>query len=162
MILSMSGQAILFFTTVIVGFAIGFAYDIFRILRKTLPHSNFVVQLEDIVFWLGVTFLMFYFMLHQNYGEIRLFSIAGAALGALIYFCSLSILIMKVSETVIKFLQELIIAMARIIFTPIRLLLPPCKWLFRLVRKRLLFVRQSSVKAVRGTKKNIAVMLKKV
>jgi len=170
MILSMSDQTWLFLTTVAAGFAIGFVYDIFRIVRKTIPHNNFIVQLEDILYCVAVSLLMFYFMLHRNYGEIRFFSIAGAALGMVLYFCSLSPLIMKVSVTVIRFFQKVVIAVLNILLWPIKaiikLLAIPVKWLFRGIfiffRKKVKFVRKGVASRIKTARKNIFVMLKKV
>ena len=159
MILSMSGQAWLFLSTVAIGFVMGFFYDVFRILRKTVPHRHWAVQLEDILYWAGVTFIIFYFMLHRNYGEVRFFSIAGAAVGMVIYFNSLSVLILKVSLTVIQFLQRVFLTAARIVLAPVRLLfrlfVPPGKWLYRFAR-RVLSAR------LRTLYRNIFVVFKKV
>lgn len=138
MILSMSGQGLLFLTTVAAGFAIGFVYDIFRIVRKTVPHSHLMVQVEDVLYWVAVSLLMFYFMLHRNYGEIRFFSIAGAALGMILYFYSVSVIVMKVSVAVIGFMQKVILAVVGILLAPFKWLVnimgPPCRWLLRWMR----------------------------
>jgi len=166
----MSDQAWLFLATVAAGFVIGFAYDLFRILRKTVKHGHFWVQIEDILYWVAVSLLMFHFMLHRNYGEIRFFSIAGAALGMVMYFYSLSIMVMKVSVTVIEFSRKVLLTVARILLTPVRwlikLLMPPCQWLFRWTRRKARgttrrIKRGASAKA-RSFRKDISVMLKKV
>ena len=138
MILSMSGQAWLFLFTVITGFVIGFIYDIFRILRKTIPHSYLMVQLEDILYWICVSLLMFYFMLHRNYGEIRLFSIAGAALGGVLYFLTLSPVIIKVSVAVIGFFKRIIL-----------FLLDPIKWFCKILLKGVRAIKQKTKRKVR-------------
>jgi len=134
----MSGQGLLFLTTVAAGFAIGFVYDIFRIVRKTVPHSHLMVQVEDVLYWVAVSLLMFYFMLHRNYGEIRFFSIAGAALGMILYFYSVSVIVMKVSVAVIGFMQKVILAVVGILLAPFKWLVnimgPPCRWLLRWMR----------------------------
>jgi len=134
----MSGQGLLFLTTVAAGFAIGFVYDIFRIVRKTVPHSHLMVQVEDVLYWVAVSLLMFYFMLHRNYGEIRFFSIAGAALGMILYFYSVSVIVMKVSVVVIGFIQKVILAVVGILLVPFKWLInimgPPCRWLLRWMR----------------------------
>lgn len=141
MILSMSGQGLLFLTTVAAGFVIGFVYDIFRIVRKTVPHSHLMVQAEDLLYWVAVSLMMFYFMLHRNYGEIRIFSIAGAALGMILYFYSVSVIVMKVSVAVIGFIQKVILTAVRILLTPVRwlvkMLVPPCKWLLRWIHMQI-------------------------
>ena len=152
MILSVSDQAVLFMTTVAIGFMIGFVYDLFRIARKTIPHTHIMVQIEDLLFWLLVTLLMFYLMLNRNYGEIRFFSIAGAALGAVLYFCSASILVMRVSVAIISFVQKIVATVVRIVFAPVRMfLLPPAKWVLRVV-----------VSYFRGVRRRLFIILKKV
>lgn len=166
MILSMSGQAWLFLSTVVVGFIIGFVYDIFRIIRKTIPHRTWVVQVEDVLYWSSVSILMFYFMLQRNYGEIRFFSIAGAAIGMVIYFCSASILVMKVSVAVIEFFKRVILTALRILLTPIRwlikLLAPPGKKIYQSTRSKVRYLKRGSYTKLRKTRKNMLIILKKV
>jgi len=151
MILSMSGQAWLFLGTVAAGFVIGFVYDIFRIARKTANHKTWLVQLEDVLYWTIASVIMFYFMLRQNYGEVRFFAIVGAAIGMLLYFNSLSSVIIKVSVTVINFVKNVIFAIIRIILVPIRILIQlfkilakPCLWLARFFHNRANIAKQNS------------------
>jgi len=148
MILSMSGQAWLFLTTVAAGFIIGLVYDIFRILRKAFRHRQWAVQLEDILFWVAGALLMFYFMLQSNYGEIRFFTIMGAALGMVIYFCSLSLVVMRVASAVIDIIRRVL----RFLFAPFA---PP-------LRKFTRFLKRGSAAKIRKTKRSFLVMLKKV
>jgi len=117
-----SGQGWLFLSTVAVGAIIGLLYDLFRIFRRVATHSVWVVQLEDFLFWIFATGAMFYFMLNRNYGEIRLFSIIGAACGVALYFATVSQVVLKVSVTVINFIKRVIIAAVRIIIFPLRLI----------------------------------------
>ena len=116
----MSGQAWLFLSTVILGVAIGFFYDIFRILRKTTPHLALLVQLEDFFFWIIVTGGMFYFMLSTNFGEIRPFSILGAVVGMVIYLSTVSQYVVRASVAVVNYLKRVFAAAFRIITLPIR------------------------------------------
>ena len=120
MILSMSGQAWLFFSTVGVGFAIGVFYDVFRIFRKTAPHFSLAVQLEDLFFWVAVTGAMFYFMLSQNFGEIRPFSILGAGCGVVLYFATISRWVIKFCVVIVNYLKRVFAAAFRIISLPVR------------------------------------------
>ena len=166
MILSMSGQVWLFLSTVAAGFVIGLVYDFFRVLRIVVTHRQWLVQLEDVIYWVAVSLLMFYFMLHQNYGEIRFFIIIGAAIGVVIYFCSISPVFIKISVAVIEFLQRVIITVLRIILTPvrflIRVLVPPVKCLARGGRRKLRYLKRRSTAAVRGFRRSLFVMFRKV
>jgi len=152
MILSMSGQAWLFLSTVAAGFVIGFVYDIFRIARKSASHKTWLVQIEDILYWSIASVLMFYFMLHQNNGEIRFFAIAGAAIGMVLYFNSLSSLVIKVSVTIINFVKKVILMIVRIILIPVNILIQllkilakPCIWLAKGIRNKILGLRRKVV-----------------
>lgn len=133
MILSMSGQAALFMITVLVGLFIGFVYDVFRILRKTVKHANFMIQLEDALYWIFVTFVAFYVMLYQNQGEIRLFNFIGIFLGMGLYFITLSFFVIKVSVSVINLFKRILFTTLKVLFFPVkvllRLLCVPCRLL---------------------------------
>ena len=132
MILSMQGQVWLFLHTVLVGVAAGVFYDAFRVLRKTTPHSVFVVALEDFIFWAVVTLGIFYFMLNQTYGEIRVFSVIGAICGALIYLTTVSQFVVKISVQIVEFLKRVIRTVVRILLLPFKLV---GGWLFSLCRQ---------------------------
>ena len=166
MILSMEGQAWLFFSTVLVGGAVGLFYDFFRVLRRTAPHKRWVVQCEDMLFWLAVTVLVFYYMLHRNYGEIRLFALLGMALGGALYFTTVSYFIVKISVVVVEYIKRVVAAIIGIILLPLRLLLaflaPPAKKLGHGVQKRLRSVGRYGKMKAKKTAKNWAVIRKKV
>lgn len=121
MILSSGYQARLFLTTIAIGALLGFTYDIFRIFRKIVPHSNFFLQIEDAIYWVMVILTMFMFMLHENYGEIRFFSIIGAFLGMVLYFLTLSRVVILVSSTVIDIIKRILLLFLTIVLTPFRL-----------------------------------------
>ena len=162
MILSMSGQMWLFLSTVAAGFVIGLLYDIFRIMRKTVRHSGWAVQLEDILFWLCTTVIMFYFMLHRNYGEIRFFSIVGSSLGMILYFNSLSIFVVKACVSVIQFLKNAVSAIVRVILIPVRLSIKILTPLLRVFKRLLRYIRTLIYNNLRAAKRSVFLILKKV
>jgi spore cortex biosynthesis protein YabQ len=137
----MSGQALMFLAAAGVGAVIGLVYDVFRILRKTAPHARLIVQLEDLLFWVGVTLFMFYFLLIVSDGEIRWFMLFGAVLGGVLYFAAISRLVMLVSVTVIEFIKKVIFTIIKIILWPFvtvfKLLKRPVIKLLRFIRKNL-------------------------
>ena len=122
MILSLNNQAILFFNTIVVGLVLGLIYDAFRIFRDTFKHTFLMIQAEDVLYWIIVIFTMFFFMLHENYGEIRFFSICGAFLGMILYFLTISHIVMGVMINLIKLIKYIILLFLRIVFTPFRLI----------------------------------------
>jgi len=166
MILSMTGQAWLFLSTIVVGAAIGLFYDAFRVLRKTARHNGLAVQLEDLIFWLAATGLTFYYMLHRNYGEIRLFSLVGVAVGALLYFATVSRWVVVVFVTVVNYILRVIAAVVRIILVPVRLVV---SWLSGPVgrvahagRRHVRRVRRYGRGKLRGVARDIGIVRRKV
>ena len=153
MILSMSGQAVIFLATVASGFCIGFAFDCLRALRRAIPHPDFLTQIEDIIFWIAAALIMFYVMLNLNYGEIRFYSIMGAALGMILYFASLSRLVMALSMAIINLIRKIIHALINILLAPFRLLR-------KIMRKPCAFCARKSKNALNNAikvlKKNFA------
>ena len=139
MIMSISEQTILFLSTVGAGMGMAFIYDIFRIFRKFIKHSAIFVYAEDVIYWIIVSFAMFYFMLAQNYGEIRAFTIIGAAVGAVLYLSALSPYVLNVLVIIIDFAIRVITVVIKIILAPIKLFLKiisiPLKFVTKLLKK---------------------------
>ena len=82
-------QAWLFLYTVLFGILFAVVYDTLRAVRRAVPHALFIIQLEDIIFWLGGGAASYWLMFSSNYGEIRGFCLLGLGLGALVYGCTL-------------------------------------------------------------------------
>lgn len=166
MILSMSRQTLLFFTTVGLGMLLGLVFDVFRVFRKTAPHGNWIIQIEDLLFWLTVTLLTFYFLLSRNYGEIRVFTVLGILIGMTCYFVTISRLVMMVSVTVIQFLKRVTMTVLQILLTPFkliyRLLAPPIKHIFSIVRKYLHSLRLYVKMKLRKTAGQWSIIRKKI
>lgn len=162
----MPGQAWLFLSTLIAGMAIGLFYDFFRIARKVIPHAGWVVQLQDLLFWVAATIGVFYFMLLRNFGEIRMFAILGVVIGAVLYFYTISKPVLKVSVTVVNFIKRVISTAIHIITTPIRfifnLLNPPIKKLATKQHKHLRQVARYGKIQVKKQIRNWEILRKKV
>lgn len=118
----MAEQTRFFLLSLAMGFLIGLLYDGFRILRAAAPHPGFLVQLEDVLYWIVASFGTFYFVLNVNDGEVRAYTVAAAAAGMIAYFLTLSPLVMRVSVAVITFLKKAVVAAVAALLFPIRLL----------------------------------------
>jgi spore cortex biosynthesis protein YabQ len=162
----MPQQTLLFLSTVAGGAVIGLIYDFFRIFRKTTPHKGIFIQLEDMLFWLTATGLFFYFMLNENYGEIRFFSILGIALGMVLYFATVSVLIVRLSVILINFMKRVVSAAIKIVLLPVKLLItlfmPPLKKLAQFVHKRLHALRFYGKMKLKKTFRDLRIIRKKV
>lgn len=173
MIVSISEQTNIFLVAVLTGIVIGIFYDVLRIIRKIIPHPYFLVQLEDLLYWIIISGFMFLVLFTKNYGEIRGFVLLGALLGNMIYFFTISIMIMKFSDWIISWIKKFIHALIKIIFIPINLIAKimyyPFKWVSYPVKKlniktkRIIYKSKNKVKRkTRKIFKEINIMCKKV
>jgi spore cortex biosynthesis protein YabQ len=111
----MWGQGAAFLATAGAGAVLGILYDCFRIFRKVLRHKTAVTAIEDAVFWIISTLLMFVFLLDRNFGDIRAFIFMGLALGAILYFAVLSRFFTKFAMAVLRWAKRVLL----VIISPI-------------------------------------------
>lgn len=131
-----SAQTILFMTSVEIGILMGMFFDLIRILRKIVKHPNFLVQIQDMLYWIICSFVSFYLLYICNYAEIRPFIFIGILLGATIYFLTLSIIFMKIATLIIHYLKMLIGKIIRIILIPLKALIKVIKVPIRYISKK--------------------------
>ena len=71
--------------TIKFGIKMAVIYDGIRVLRLIFFHKNFLISLEDLVYWMYVTIMIFQLQLEQSNGVLRGFSMLGIFLGMMIY-----------------------------------------------------------------------------
>lgn len=133
-------QLQLFLYSILMGALLGMIYDLTRIFRKAIKHPNFLVQIEDGLYWMICALLMFAILYMHNYGEMRFFIFLGMILGAVFYFATFSIVFMKIAVWVIDTIKAFITWLIRMISIPIKMILHlisvPITYLHRLYLKQ--------------------------
>ncbi|WP_408646597.1 spore cortex biosynthesis protein YabQ [Vallitalea okinawensis] len=165
-----SEQALTFILTVLTGCLLGLVYDLIRIIRRIIRHNNIAMNMEDFLFFILCGFVVFLILFNDNYGEIRFFSLIGATLGTIIYFFSLSSMIVELGTRLILKLLMFLNLIINVILYPIKLvlnvLLFPFKILYRFMRthtnKKLTKTKKWFKIKGRGVKRSIKVIFKKV
>lgn len=79
----------------LLGLWITFLYDILRILRRVFPHSDGMVSLEDLTFWIYCAGKVFLLMFHESNGNLRWFAVMGALMGMYLYHKTCSLFFVK-------------------------------------------------------------------
>ena len=69
-------EAAFFFASILTGIFLVWAYDLFRIFRKAVPH-----RIEDLLYWLAASFIIFGMIFEKNNGALRGYSFVGILLG---------------------------------------------------------------------------------
>lgn len=95
MYISLTQQMQVFFGAILLGACFGLLYDLFRIIRLVFFKSFTAVFFEDILFWIIVTVVSFFFTILFNNGELRLSLVISGTLGFLIYYFTLGRLVFR-------------------------------------------------------------------
>lgn len=142
-----------FLHSFLMGIIITFVYDGFLILRRLIKHSDILISLEDMVFWIACAIGVFYMLYEENNGILRWFAVFGAALGMIAYKKSLSSL-------VIHFVSTLVERTFRILFRIIRFLLCPFRFIFRKIVKFVTFFTRKGKKVGKRAKNKLTPKMK--
>lgn len=111
-------QISVFLMSCLIGGVLGFIYDIFRISRIAIKTHRIAIFIEDVVFFVIVTIMSFTFIIVENNGEIRGLLIIGEVIGAIIYFYTISVILLKSSKIIIKFLKWILAIVYKITIKP--------------------------------------------
>ena len=64
----------------------GIIFDLFRAIRKTTNPPDWIVYMEDVLYWLIVAVIMMFTAYLRDSGIIRVYMFLGMLLGGIIYF----------------------------------------------------------------------------
>lgn len=145
-----SEQTIIFFASLGVGFLLGVLYDFLRALRLSFTKGKIPIVIFDLIYFFAVAFLSYLFILAANKGEVRSYIIIGELLGAVFYYFSLGIAVIKLTNHFVLLLKRFYKFIFNIISFPFRLVKRPLESLFGKLRK---FFKKSEKKSQKIRKK---------
>lgn len=108
---SLTSQILIFVYSLALGMFLGFAYDIFRIIRMVINSRNIAIFIQDVLYFIlsgGVTFL---FVLSVNSGNSRFYILAGEGIGWIAYHLTIGEIIYKCSNKTVNFVKSKIAAL---------------------------------------------------
>lgn len=100
-------QAYVFLVSILVGGVLAIIFDFFRLLRRKGNTKNYIVYIQDILYWLIVTFVIIMSAFITNDGELRGYMFIGYILGAIIYVVTFSPYIMKIANKILDFIENI-------------------------------------------------------
>ena len=74
-------EALFFFASILTGIFLVWSYDLFRVVRKIIPHHTIAVNIEDLFYWLVVSLVIFGMIFEENSGALRGFAFVGIIVG---------------------------------------------------------------------------------
>ncbi len=81
-----STQANLFGQSVLIGFALGGVYCVFRFLRYLFGNKKAVCFVADLLYFFVCSIAVFFFALVADGGNVRIYTVLGIALGAAVFY----------------------------------------------------------------------------
>ena len=101
-------QGQIFIVFLIIGVFIGVIFDFFRATRKAFKTSDFLTNIQDIIF-IGISgILIVNNLIIINNGEIRFYIILSFIIGLIIYFLTISKLVLKIFYIFIKLFKKIL------------------------------------------------------
>lgn len=97
----------LFLVCLGLGAILAFIYDMVRIFRLLFRHKDWVVDLEDLLFWLFTAWLVFRTLFIYNRGALRGYAFLGMFLGVMIYALTLSRLFLKATAKLVPYWKKI-------------------------------------------------------
>lgn len=134
-------------------------YDIFRIIRKIIKHNGFFIAIQDIIYWVVCSILVFNMMYEYNNGIIRAFAVLAIVIGMLLYHGSVSDMIVDGISMVINKGLHLVNV---VIGTVLNTVLWPFKFIFKKIKRFILFIAKKVRKLVLALIKPLKIKKKKV
>lgn len=86
----LTGQFLNFLSAIGIGLVIGLLFDIYRGLWKKCAPPAVMMPLWDVFWWIGITLLVFFILLHLTWGELRLYLFLGQIIGFVFYLKKIS------------------------------------------------------------------------
>lgn len=71
--------------SVITGVGFAYIYDNIRLLRRIFRHKRWLVDIEDVLYWVVCFLVSFYLLYYGNHGVVRFFAVIGAGIGMYLY-----------------------------------------------------------------------------
>lgn len=102
-------QARLFIDAMFTGLLIMVLYDILRLIRRIIPHSNIMVNIEDFIFWTMSGVIVFMLIYAENSGTLRWFVVVGIVIGAVVYAKSFGTFLVKYTSRYINIILKYIL-----------------------------------------------------
>lgn len=120
----------------LLGFFLGFVYDIAKALRPAGKNGERALAIFDIVFWALSALVVFLFAMAKTDGEIRVYFLLFALLGAVLYRLTLGRLISAAAGKIRAFVGRILRKMKATIRKPIDCALQKIEYKERLTQRK--------------------------
>jgi len=126
-------ELFVFFGTVAGGLTVGLLLDMFRLLRRNVHPGRIGLWVQDILFWLLLTAIVYTTVFLTNSAELRWYEFVGLGLGLTLYLLLLSRPVMTACDFILQMLRRIVTFLIKIILFPVALV-------YRITRRPVRFI----------------------
>jgi len=142
-------ESVFWLYCVMTGIAITIVYDVLRILRNVVKHPYFLVAIEDIVFWIFVSVVLFLLLYYLNNGTLRWFAVFGLFFGMVFYKKFFGEILVNFMSTILNRILYLVV---RALDVPLRLVKTAFFGIFRRLKTGWREVKKKLTGNIKGFK----------
>lgn len=95
-------QLISFFRAIGLGVILCLLYDVFRVIRTVYNNSDLMIFIEDIIYFVIISPVVFLFLLATTNGEIRIYILVAVLIGFTVSRFTVSMLFFRVNVLILK------------------------------------------------------------
>lgn len=120
MIISVSTQISLVIFSLLAGIFTGILFDIYRMIRGFKNLNKYITFVEDLLFWILASILVFLFLLYTNYAYVSIYIYLLIAIGVCLYIKFISKLFLVLEFNSIRFISKVLRVIVKTVFFPIQ------------------------------------------
>jgi spore cortex biosynthesis protein YabQ len=122
MLFSVFSQFNLLIFSMLAGIITGALFDIYRVIRGFKVPNKIITLIEDTLFWIFTSIIIFIFLLNTNFAYMRGYVYLSIVLGIIIYIGLVSKHFLKLQYKTIKTLTKLVTVSFKLLLYPFKLL----------------------------------------
>lgn len=100
-------EAHLFFVCFVLGVVLALVYDGVRVIRLLFSHRDWLVDMEDLLYWIFTAWMVFRTLFHYNQGMLRGYAFLGMFLGVVSYLLTLSRILLHGVRCVVPYWERI-------------------------------------------------------
>lgn len=121
MLFPLSVQFSIMLFSLLAGVITGMMFDLYRIFRGFECPNKIITFIEDTLFWIFTSIVVFIFLLITNYAYIRAYVYAALLMGVILYMMLLSRIFIKVQYKVFRNTAKIIRITFNFLFYPLKI-----------------------------------------
>lgn len=131
-----------FVIALMVGFALGIVYEVFRLIRLVSPKERILCFICDVLFMSFASLISFILTVVINTGIVRWYILLGEVVGFFVYMRTIG----RVSGAIFRLIRKAMVKILCVIFTPLILLFRLCVKFFSKLTKKIKKIIKSLLK----------------